>query len=63
MISHTEVEITMSTLILDTETHDLNGYPIEIAYAPCSFEQGVKLMDYVKKRRFELEKQESEVSS
>lgn len=53
----------MSTLILDTETHDLNGYPIEIAYAPCSFEQGVKLMDYVKKRRFELEKQESEVSS
>ena len=31
----------MNALILDTETHDLNGYPIEIAYAPCSFEQGV----------------------
>lgn len=31
----------MSAIILDTETHDLNGYPIEIAYAPCSFEQGV----------------------
>lgn len=30
----------MNALILDTETHDLNGYPIEIAYAPCSFEQG-----------------------
>lgn len=31
----------MNAVILDTETHDLNGYPIEIAYAPCSFEQGV----------------------
>lgn len=35
----------MSTLILDTETHDLNGYPIEIAYAPCSFEQGVLVIN------------------
>ena len=35
----------MSTLILDTETHNLNGYPIEIAYAPCSFEQGVLVIN------------------
>ena len=35
----------MNTLILDTETHDLNGYPIEIAYAPCSFEQGVLVIN------------------
>ncbi|KAF1026099.1 MAG: hypothetical protein GAK29_01500 [Acinetobacter bereziniae] len=31
----------MSALILDTETNSLNGYPIEIAYVPCSFERGV----------------------
>lgn len=31
----------MKTVILDTETSTLNGYPIEIAYAPCSLEQGV----------------------
>ncbi|MCU4521977.1 3'-5' exonuclease [Acinetobacter ursingii] len=31
----------MNAIILDTETNKLNGYPIEIAYAPCSFEQGV----------------------
>ena len=36
----------MNTLILDTETHDLNGYPIEIAYAPCSFEQGVLVINH-----------------
>lgn len=35
----------MSALILDTETHDLNGYPIEIAYAPCSFEQGALVIN------------------
>ena len=35
----------MNALILDTETHDLNGYPIEIAYAPCSFEQGVLVIN------------------
>ena len=35
----------MSALILDTETHDLNGYPIEIAYAPCSLEQGVLVIN------------------
>lgn len=27
-------------LILDTETNKLNGRPIQIAYAPCSFEHG-----------------------
>ncbi|WP_151675587.1 putative quorum-sensing-regulated virulence factor [Acinetobacter ursingii] len=31
----------MNAIILDTETNKLNGYPIEIAYTPCSFEQGV----------------------
>ena len=36
----------MNALILDTETHDLNGYPIEIAYAPCSFEQGVLVINH-----------------
>ena len=35
----------MNALILDTETHDLNGYPIEIAYAPCSFEQWVLVIN------------------
>lgn len=35
----------MNTVILDTETHSINGYPIEIAYAPCSFEQGVLVVD------------------
>ncbi|MDH1800498.1 3'-5' exonuclease [Acinetobacter johnsonii] len=35
----------MNALILDTETHDLNGYPIEIAYAPCSFEQGALVIN------------------
>ncbi|MGB5886593.1 MAG: 3'-5' exonuclease, partial [Acinetobacter venetianus] len=24
----------MSAIILDTETHDMNGYPIEIAHVP-----------------------------
>ncbi|MCH7338165.1 conserved hypothetical protein [Acinetobacter proteolyticus] len=27
----------MSAIILDTETHDMNGYPIEIAHVPVSF--------------------------
>ncbi|ENW97375.1 putative quorum-sensing-regulated virulence factor [Acinetobacter dispersus] len=27
----------MSAIILDTETHDMNGYPIEIAYVPAQF--------------------------
>lgn len=29
----------MNALILDTETHDMNGYPIEIAHVPCDFNQ------------------------
>lgn len=36
----------MSALILDTETHSLNGYPIEIAYAHCSFEQGLLVINH-----------------
>lgn len=28
-------------IILDTETHDLNGTPIQIAYMPCELSQGV----------------------
>ncbi|WOE32784.1 MULTISPECIES: 3'-5' exonuclease [unclassified Acinetobacter] len=35
----------MNAVILDTETHALNGYPIEIAYMPCSFEQGMLVAD------------------
>lgn len=30
----------MSAIILDTETHDMNGYPIEIAHVPVYFENG-----------------------
>ena len=30
----------MSAIILDTETHDMNGYPIEIAHVPVFFENG-----------------------
>ncbi|MBF7681997.1 DUF3820 family protein [Acinetobacter sp. B5B] len=30
----------MQSIILDTETHTLNGLPIEIAYAPICLEQG-----------------------
>ncbi|KQQ77271.1 putative quorum-sensing-regulated virulence factor [Acinetobacter sp. Leaf130] len=30
----------MEAIILDTETHTLHGYPIEIAHAPCSFVDG-----------------------
>ncbi|MFW1858056.1 exonuclease domain-containing protein [Acinetobacter defluvii] len=30
----------MQAIILDTETHTLNGLPIEIAYAPIQIEQG-----------------------
>jgi exodeoxyribonuclease X len=26
----------MSAIILDTETHDMNGYPIEIAHVPVN---------------------------
>ena len=30
----------MQAIILDTETHTLNGLPIEIAYAPIEIEAG-----------------------
>ena len=36
----------MSAIILDTETHALDGYPIEISHSPCSFEQGVLEVDH-----------------
>ncbi|EFF82144.1 exonuclease [Acinetobacter haemolyticus ATCC 19194] len=35
----------MSAIILDTETHDMNGYPIEIAHVPVSFEEGVLFVE------------------
>lgn len=36
----------MSAIILDTETHTIDGYPIEISHSPCSFEQGVLGVDH-----------------
>ncbi|MFA3179570.1 DUF3820 family protein [Acinetobacter baumannii] len=35
----------MKAIILDTETHTINGYPIEIAYAPCFFREGALEFD------------------
>lgn len=35
----------MQAIILDTETHTLNGFPIEIAYAPIQVEQGKLSLD------------------
>ncbi|SEL25205.1 putative quorum-sensing-regulated virulence factor [Acinetobacter sp. DSM 11652] len=35
----------MQVIILDTETHTLNGLPIEIAYAPIQIEQGKLSLD------------------
>ncbi|WP_179998409.1 putative quorum-sensing-regulated virulence factor [Acinetobacter sp. YH12239] len=35
----------MQAIILDTETHTLNGLPIEIAYAPIQIEQGKLSLD------------------
>lgn len=35
----------MSAYIADTETNTLNGYPIEIAYVPCSFVDGLIHVD------------------
>ncbi len=36
--------MTFTSLILDTETHALNGYPIEIAYAPIQLDStGLKV--------------------
>lgn len=37
--------INARSIILDTETHDLNGLPIEIAYAPVDIVQGVLVLD------------------
>lgn len=31
----------MNVIILDTETHDMKGFPIEIAYVHCSFVDGL----------------------
>lgn len=31
--------MSYQSLILDTETHTLNGFPIEIAYLPCQLDQ------------------------
>ncbi len=35
----------MHAIILDTETHTLNGYPIEVAYAPIQLQQGKISLD------------------
>lgn len=35
----------MHAIILDTETHTLNGQPIEVAYAPICLEQGQLSLD------------------
>lgn len=35
----------MQAIILDTETHTLNGLPIEIAYAPIQIQQGQLSLD------------------
>jgi len=35
----------MSAYIADTETNTLNGYPIEIAYVPCTFVDGLIHVD------------------
>ncbi|MCJ8160462.1 exonuclease domain-containing protein [Acinetobacter zhairhuonensis] len=35
----------MQTIILDTETHTLNGQPIEIAYAPIDVQNGKLTLD------------------
>lgn len=35
----------MKSIILDTETHTLNGLPIEIAYAPIEIQQGKLSLD------------------
>ena len=35
----------MQAIILDTETHTLNGQPIEIAYAPIDVQNGKLTLD------------------
>lgn len=39
------VEADMQAIILDTETHTLNGLPIEIAYAPIQIDAGKLSLD------------------
>lgn len=41
----TDISLNATAIILDTETHDLNGLPIEIAYAPVDIVQGVLVLD------------------
>lgn len=38
-------QLNATAIILDTETHDLNGLPIEIAYAPVDLVQGTLVLD------------------
>lgn len=40
-----DISLNATTIILDTETHDLNGLPIEIAYAPVDIIEGVLVLD------------------
>lgn len=40
-----DMKLTTKAIILDTETHDLNGLPIEIAYAPIDLIQGKLVLD------------------
>lgn len=35
----------MKVIIADTETNTLNGYPIEIAYVSCAFQEGQLIID------------------
>ena len=39
------LEQRMQAIILDTETHNLNGLPIEIAYAPIQINDGKLSLD------------------
>ena len=41
----TQANQDMQAIILDTETHTLNGLPIEIAYAPIQIENGKISLD------------------
>ncbi|MDO4222593.1 MAG: DUF3820 family protein [Acinetobacter sp.] len=38
-------KLNAQAIILDTETHTLNGLPIEIAYAPVALHQGKLILD------------------
>jgi len=42
---HLGLEQYMQAIILDTETHTLNGLPIEIAYAPIQIQNGKLSLD------------------